>query len=184
MSGWRDWLYPFPDDDLDSLWQIMDRLPVEMSSDLDWAAPRAFVVTVAKPKVAVYLRMAFENDRLDGLALDGLPLLSQDEVLISLDDRAECERMLAENCPSTVRWSALVRISVLSDEAHRAFGAAYTAITGLPSAAPDRSATVKEPSQHRGSRSRANRLNRPNKAPLLAHPVSAGIDNRHESSAH
>lgn len=133
MNRWRDFLYPFPDDDLNSLWRVMDELPDADHAALDWTATRAFVVAVADPTAAVYLRMAFDTDRL--IALDGDSLLEPDEVLIGADDRAKCERLLIEECPSVTQWSALVRISVLNDKAHRAFGAAYTAITGLPNAA-------------------------------------------------
>lgn len=136
MSGWRDWLYPFPDDNFDSLWRVMDMLPSAHRAALDWEAANAFVISIADPLAAVYLRMAFDTDRIT--ALDGETLLDPDEVLIRLHERAECEKLLIENCPSANQWQALVRISVLTDKA-QAFGAAYTAITGLPNAALKRS---------------------------------------------
>lgn len=132
MNRWRDFLYPFPDDELASLWRVMDAMSAEHSTSLDWEAADICLVSIPDPAAAIYLHMAFGQPRF--AALNGEPLFHPDEVVIGIQDRTSCERLVA-NCPEA-KWSALVRMSFESNEVHRAFGAAYTEITGMPNGAP------------------------------------------------
>jgi len=135
MSRWRHWAYAFPAGELDTLWRVLDRVPVVFGPDLEWTLTDKLVVSVADGNAAAYLHLAFGGLRPESAS--GLPVLDDNEVLIALDDRSECERLLSENCPSEATWFTIVVVSARTDAALRAFDAAYVSVTGLPGAATD-----------------------------------------------
>ena len=132
MNGWRSCIYPVPDDGFETLERIMISLPDVAYIEVSWERLPAFVVTVDDPKAAIYLRLSIENG--PPTDSDGNSLLEPEEVWVVEDERAYCERLLVENCPSRAVWRACARMMFASDEAHRTFGAAYTLMTGLPHA--------------------------------------------------
>jgi hypothetical protein len=129
MSGLREWAYPMHDDDFETLERIMMSLP---DIEVVWERLPAFAVAVADPTAAVYLRLAVESE--PPTNDDGSSLLDPNEIWVADDERPECERLLVEACPSPAVWLAFACMMFASDEAHRAFGAAYTAATGRPHA--------------------------------------------------
>ena len=137
MTVWREWAYPIAEGDFEVLEDILMALPDPASVELFWERLPGFVAVVADVAAAVYLRLALENGR--PTDEDGRPILEPNEVWVGADERARCENLLARNCPSPVRWFSYARIAFATAEAHRRFGAAYTAATGLPNAASVRS---------------------------------------------
>jgi hypothetical protein len=134
MTGWRDFAYPFPDDDFQTLEQVLDLLPAGASMDVVWEPFPAFIAAVADPVAALYLRLAVNDGRPSDV--DGKLLVGTNEIWVELEEREECERLLSECCPSPVVWSRFAKMCFASDEAHRQFGRAYRKITGLPAWAP------------------------------------------------
>ena len=132
--GWREFAYPIPDDGFQTLEEVLNRLPDESSMDMVCVPYPAFVATLADPVAAMYLRLAVEDGRPSDD--DGCLLVGPNQVWVKEEERAECERLLSECCPSPVVWSTYARVSFVSDEAHLLFGAAYTEVTGLPAWAP------------------------------------------------
>lgn len=127
MSDWRHWPYPFPaDGGVEVLLDVLDRVPTKFGAVLDWTQTDKFVVLVADVKSAVYLRLGLGGSRLTGA--DGKPILEECEVLVSEDEKAECEAMLRENCPTEATWFSLVVIHTRTEEAWQAFNEAYWAV--------------------------------------------------------
>jgi hypothetical protein len=128
MNGWRHWVYLFPPDDCESLWEVMDRVPVRFGTALDWTLTDKLLVAVTDETSAIYLRLAFGGNRPTGS--DGLPILEDHEVLISAAERAECETLLRENCPAEAEWFSVIVVHAQTDTARRAFDEAYGAVVG------------------------------------------------------
>jgi hypothetical protein len=127
MNGWRHWVYPLPADGaVGLLWEVFEQVPTKFGADLDWTLTDKLVVAVSNVTAAVYLRMACGGSRL--LGADGLPVLEQNEVLIHIDERDECEAMLRENCRAEAEWYSVVVISARSQAAQQAFDEAYQAV--------------------------------------------------------
>jgi len=127
MRRWRHWAYPFPaDESVGLLWEVFDRVPVAFAAALDWTLTDNFVVAVVDVKTAIYLRLAFNGGRLEDAG--GLPILEEHEVLISIDERAECEAMLRENCHAEGQWFSLIVVHAQTQAARLAFEAAYRAV--------------------------------------------------------
>ena len=122
-TRWTEWAYPVPDDQFKTLQDIMRSLPDGPDIETVWERMPYFVVVVADPLAAMYLRLAVRN----GLPTDddGTPLLGENEVWIAEDEREECERMLAEDCRSAAVWTAFAKIAFASEAAHADFRAAY-----------------------------------------------------------
>jgi hypothetical protein len=129
MNGWRQWAYAFPtNDDLDTLFEVIELVPGQFAVQLDYEFTGMAVVTAANANAALYLRLAFgENDLIGS---DGRSNLEGNEVLIRDHQRAECEAILQDNCPSEAKWFDLMIISAQTDEAQQAFHDAYRAVVG------------------------------------------------------
>jgi hypothetical protein len=123
-------IYPVPQDHM-MLLKVVNALQGDDETQFGWRRISASIVAVSSLTAAIYLRAVFEHRPSD---IDGAPLLDDREVWIEDEDRSECERLLAENCPSAAAWFDLIEVSFANDDEHRSFGAAYTAITGLPNA--------------------------------------------------
>jgi hypothetical protein len=100
---------------------------------LTWSWTSASVVKVTSLTTAVYLRAAFSYRPTD---IDGDALLEDYEIWVDDEDRPECERMLRENCPasSPAVWVDVIEVAFATEDEHRAFAAAYSAVTGMPNA--------------------------------------------------
>lgn len=126
----RTYLYPLQDG-FKVMMEVVQALPDDEESFFSWQRAGAAVAKIATSKDAVYLRMTFPYGP---PTLSGETLLETDEVWITDEDRPEAERILAENCGSPqTQWMDLIYVSFTNEEEHRAFAAAYTRITGLPS---------------------------------------------------
>lgn len=124
MSEWRHWAYPFPaDGGVDLLWDVFEQVPTKFARDVDWTLMDKLMVVVGDVKTAVYLRMAFGGSRL--LGTDGMPILEQNEVLISTSERDECETLLVEHCRAQAVWFSVITISTRTEAARQAFDEAY-----------------------------------------------------------
>jgi hypothetical protein len=131
MNGRRCFLYPTPDG-AKTMLAIEDRLQIDGEEPpFEWDPVGASVVRVESDVAAIYLRANFEYRPVD---IHGGPLLEPNEIWVDDGDRDECERVLRENCPSSATWFDLFEVSFATDDEHREFAAAYTQITGLPSA--------------------------------------------------
>ena len=123
-------IYPVPDDYL-MLLKVVGALQGDEETQFGWRRINASIVAVSNVTTAIYLRAVFEHRPED---IHGDALLEPHEVWVEDEDRPECERLLAENCPSPAQWFDLIQVSFGDDDEHRRFGDAYTAITGLPHA--------------------------------------------------
>jgi hypothetical protein len=97
---WKHWACVMPDDGGAALDQMM----AAMHHDSHWVTEPeviGYIVKVTDPTALIYLR----------LAVDGARVLGTDELMIAVDDRPECERLLREQCPSHVEWSCLAHIA-------------------------------------------------------------------------
>jgi hypothetical protein len=103
--------------------EFVMNLPGIDGTGLQWDRIDACVVAVESLSTAIYLRAMFEYR----------PNVLEDfEVWVEDDRREECQSMLRENCPSPAAWFDLIQVSFATEDEHRAFGAAYTRLTGLP----------------------------------------------------
>lgn len=114
-----------------TMMEVVASLPDVDEVGFGWDRVDGFVVAVESLTAATYLRAAFPHRPADK---DGASLLEYHEIWVEDDRRKECETMLRENCPSAARWFEVVRVSFADDDEHRAFGEAYSRITGLPNA--------------------------------------------------
>ncbi len=99
---WNHWACVMPDDGGAALNQIM----TAMHRDCHWVTEPeviGYIVKVTNPTALIYLRLALDGTR--------VPMLGGDELLIAVEDRPECERLLREQCPSYVEWSCLTHIA-------------------------------------------------------------------------
>ena len=127
MSGWTEFAFPLPDDNFATIKAIMRSLPQAEDIETVWSRMPHYVVQVADPLAAMYLRLAVTNGPLTDD--DGTSLLGENEVWVAdEDERAECERILAEECPSASVWTAFAKICFASEDAHRQFRAAYVRV--------------------------------------------------------
>jgi hypothetical protein len=134
MTTWRDFAYPFPDDDFETLDRVLGLLSDTASMETIFKPLPFFVATLVDPIAALYLRLAVGNGR--PTDDDGRLIVGPNEIWVDREERAECERLLVECCPSAVVWSAFALMSFASEKAHRNFGCAYSKVTGLPAWAP------------------------------------------------
>src|ERR1039458_9778837 len=112
--------------------EFVMNLPGIDGAGLQWDRIDACVVAVESLVSAIYLRAAFEYR----------PNVLEDfEVWVDDDRREECEHLLLENCPSPAAWFDLIQVSFFTEDEHRAFGAGYTRLTGLPNLFSDRKST-------------------------------------------
>ena len=130
MTCRRTFIYPVPDDFMMML-KVVNSLQGDEETQFGWVRLTASLVAVESITAAIYLRAIFEHRPTD---INGDALLEPHEVWVEDEDRPECERLLAENCPSLVQWYDLIQVSFATEDEHRRFGAAYTAITGMRNA--------------------------------------------------
>jgi hypothetical protein len=128
-----EWAYPLPDDDFLTMRRILEALPERVAMEVRWERLPHYVVAVANPVAAVYLRCAVEDGR--PTDDDGHLVVGPNEIWVSEDERSECEKILADMCQSPAVWWSFAAIAFKSIEAHRDFGAEYKRLTGLPHAA-------------------------------------------------
>jgi hypothetical protein len=126
----RYFLYPVPDG-LPTMLTVVNSLRGDDETEFGWSRLSASLVALSSLTAAIYLRAVFTHRPTD---ITGASLLEDHEVWVDDEDRPECETMLRENCPSQAAWFDLIEVSFANDDEHRSFGAAYTAITGLPNA--------------------------------------------------
>ena len=126
----RDWIIFVPDDGrLGLLWDVFERMPAKSALKLDWSMTELLVAAVNDVTAAVYLRLAFGGSRLTGMD-DGPPILEPHEVLISVDQRRECEGILREQCHAKAEWFSVILVRTRTDAVCSAFFEAYRAVTG------------------------------------------------------
>ena len=130
LSFRRYFLYPIPVSS-QTIDDVVASLPDLDDFGFGWDRIDGFVVAVESVTAAIYLRAFFAHRPADK---NGDPLLEDHEIWIEDERRQECETMLRENCPSPAQWFEVVRVSFADDTDHRAFGEAYSRITGLPNA--------------------------------------------------
>lgn len=118
-----DRLYPFPENGMITVLEILDSVPTAVRAGFDWDASRMFVVELTDLVAARVLAIAFGNER--PLDLDGRPL-PLNRVSIDPDERDEAEEML-DQCGAEGQWATVLRIRVNCDAVHEAF-AAYSAL--------------------------------------------------------
>ena len=124
LTEWRCWTYPFPvDDEAQALFDVFETLDGKFARSLDWTLSDRLIVVVPDWKTAVLLRIAFDNQSLTSVS--GASILETNEVLIGLDQRAECEALLCVVFRSKARWFSVVSIHAQTDEAWRAFDHSY-----------------------------------------------------------
>ena len=120
-------MFPLPDDDLTTLFEVFERLDPAHARKFDWSLLPVSVVQVRDPKAVIYLRALFPDRLEDGSGKDGL---DPDDVLIPDHERHECERLLREACPTAHRWFKLVSVAFVSSASFEAFRAAYHHLLG------------------------------------------------------
>ena len=130
MNHRRYFLYPVPDG-LPTMLTVVNSLRGDAETEFGWSRLSASLVVLSSLTAAIYLRAVFTHRPTD---ITGASLLEDHEVWVEDEDRPECERMLLENCPSPAAWFDLIEVSFATEDEHREFGAAYTAITGLRNA--------------------------------------------------
>ena len=130
MTHRRYFLYPVPDG-LPTMLAVVNSLEGDEDTEFGWSRLSASLVVLSSLTAAIYLRAVFTHRPTD---IHGASLLEDHEVWVEDEDRPECEQMLLENCPSPAAWFDLIEVSFATEDEHRAFGAAYTAITGLRNA--------------------------------------------------
>ena len=123
-----------PDDADAAMQQIMRLLADEVfDGDFTWRRLGAAVVCIPDEMARVYIKLAFEGGR--PTYQDGSPVLEADEVLISDQHRAECDRLLREVCSAKAQRLDLMYLATNSKGFGTAFAEAYAKVTGLPSPA-------------------------------------------------
>lgn len=124
----RNFLYPVPDG-VAMMLAVVNSLQGDDETEFGWSRRNGCVVALSSLTAAIYLRAVFTHRPAD---IHGESLLEDHEIWVEDENRHVCERMLAENCPCSAKWFDVIEVSFATDDEHRAFGAAYTAITGLP----------------------------------------------------
>jgi hypothetical protein len=130
VTNRRHFIYPVPDD-FRTLLAVVNSVNEDREAKIGWFLLSASLVAVSSVTAAIYLRAAFEHRPHD---IRGDSLLEPHEIWVEEEDRSECERLLAENCPSPAQWYDLIQVSFATEDDHRQFAAAYTRITGLRNA--------------------------------------------------
>jgi len=103
---WNYWACVMPDDDGAAIAQIATAM--ELAGH--WITEPELighVVRVHDQPALIFLRMA----------LEGASVFGPNELLIAVEDRPECERLLREQCPSHVEWSCLIHIATSTAKA-------------------------------------------------------------------
>lgn len=124
----RNFLYPVPEG-FQVMLAVVNSLQGDEKTEVGWSRHNGCVVALSSITAAIYLRAEFTHRPAD---IHGQSLLEDHEIWVEDENRHVCERMLAENCPCSAKWFDVIEVSFATDDEHRAFGAAYTAITGLP----------------------------------------------------
>jgi hypothetical protein len=130
MSERTYFVYPVPEIE-GMLFEVVEALTGDEDTQFGWETQNAYVVAVEELTAAIYLRAVFTERPTDKV---GVCILEDHEIWVERHRRPECETLLAENCPSTVQWFDLLEVSFATEDQHRQFAAAYTAITGLGNA--------------------------------------------------
>jgi hypothetical protein len=120
-------MFPLPDDDLTTLFEVFERLDPSHARKFDWSLLPVSVVQLRDPKAVIYLRAIFPDRLDDGSGKDGL---DPDDVLIPDHERQECERLLREACPTPHRWFKVVSVAFASRASFEAFRATYHHVLG------------------------------------------------------
>lgn len=117
--NWHDGTFVFPDDG----GAAMRRLIAMTAHDGHWISDGdipAYIVKVEDRSALVYLRMAVAMTvDIDKCKPDADELGADDAfepfLLIAAEDRTECERLLRDNCPSSVQWFSVMVVGTSTD---------------------------------------------------------------------
>lgn len=111
---WRPWLIAVPEDGA-MLSEMMATMVAAGHRITEPESTPLLVLKDAHPVALALLRTMFADAPLRELD----DLMDADELLVEDADRADCERLLASNPPTSAVWLRLTRISVGSDAAQR-----------------------------------------------------------------
>lgn len=129
---WIEHLVPFPEDDDETLWRVLEAVPEMHGCDLEHEPINFTLVQVSADVPALMLKMGVPN--VVPRSPTGESLLNGREVMIRRSARPECEQFLAETCPGAdAQWFAIARLSFRTEAARDDFFTAYIEITGVPS---------------------------------------------------
>lgn len=107
MTGWRDYLCDFPDDDDATLDRVLNAMP-DGAGIIHTPLPM-FRLRVASPGAAAMLRITIPGVELvDGITGDA-------EVLVPLATRPACEAQIENLNHGPAHWTRLERIEVRED---------------------------------------------------------------------
>lgn len=122
MNRWREFIYDFPDDDGQTLYEVLGALPARFGPDLTWMPFGGWRLQLANSTAAVFLRMAIPAL---GVADERFPFLDPLDLYVPWHLRNECETELAERCPSHAIWTDLNAVSMRTEEVRLYFDGLY-----------------------------------------------------------
>ena len=127
----RRWVYPFPGN-ASVLMKVLTGIAQIGPDPIDWDWAPCVGLRLSSATSAVYLRMAFEEERMTDI--DDEPSMGSDEITVPRHRRAECEAVIRDACAGDGQWFEMIEFTFPDDAAHRAFATIYTQHTGLPAA--------------------------------------------------